>query len=468
MNRKTWGLFFVLGLLLALPLQSAEIQKENGKWILLPKATSEPIVNPGKGWVAYGNAKGQPKEILDLCSLGYTRYQWSAIEPVEGEYRWEIIERDLKSWKDRGCQFAFGICGASSHSQYFWVSPKWIFDAGAKYDTFELINPKLATAGTPGKKLVPLFADPIYMQKLENFIKAFAKHFDGNPDIAFIDIRSYGNWGEGHMSPFRKHNITPEEYKKHIEIHRKAFKKTLLAIPGGNAPFKDLFPWCVENGITIRRDGICGNSNGSETAICEDRLPGIFEFYAGYPLMKKLGWWDGIKDEWKRGYKPADCVETGKPTWCDLSRGGKSGLILLQEDPELVRKLTNRIGYHHLIQKAIWPETIEAGKSFPVSVDWENRGVAYMFLPAKVSFALIANGKVVQTCSANRSDPRRWKPDTVQSEVNDLVFDQVPKGSYSLAVGLLQPKDGDHPSIKLGIDLPRTNGWYELGPITLR
>ena len=362
---------------------SSSLKSQKGIMTVTPQATDTPLVNPGKGWVAYGNASGHSKEILDYTSLGYHRYIWSKIEPKEGEYHWEIIEKDIKSWTDLGKQFAFGVVGASSHSGTFWVSPQWVFDAGAKYDTFELINPALPTAGTEGKKLVPLFADPVYMEKLKNFINAMARHFDGHPDVAFIDIRSYGNWGEGHMHPFRKHNITPEQYKEHLLIHRNAFKKTLLAMPGGNRPFVDLYPWAVDQGITIRRDGICGNSNGSETAICENRLPGIFEFYAGYPLMKELGWWDGVQDKWKRGFRPADCIETGKATWCDLSRGGKGGMQLLKDDPELVRRLTNRLGYHFVITKASWPETVSAtaNKPLEISVQWENRGVASLFFP---------------------------------------------------------------------------------------
>lgn len=444
--------------------------KANKMVVVKPAISTRAVVNPGKGWVAYGKAENQPKEVLAMVSLGYSRFVWGEIEPEEGVYQWEIIDNAIKSWSDAGKQFAFGVMCASSHSKNFWTTPKWVFDAGALYDTFELKNTKLSTEGNPGTKLVPLFDDPVFLAKLNKFVQALAARYDGNPNIAFIDIRSYGNWGEGHMYPFGKPDISAEKFKEHIQIHRDAFKKTLLQLPTGKHPeFLPVQDWAVSIGVGLRRDGICGNSNGSEVSGCAGKMPAVFEFYGNYEMMKGLGWWEGKKDNQGRGFKLAECVETGKPTFCDLSRGGTSGLRLLQEDSLLVKALTNRLGYHLLIKEVSYPKKILAEKPANISVSWLNSGVANLFLPVKVSFALISKeDKIVAVCDATHSKPELWQPD-IPVNVDDLLrFNAAPAGDYTLAVGIRQPDDNMKPSIKLGNDLITLDGWYQIGPIAIK
>lgn len=474
MNASLSKNFWLLLVLLSTAISVSGADKKKSGPIELfvtvkPAISDKPIVNPGKGWVAYGKAENQPKAVLALSSLGYTRFQWGEIEPEEGVYHWEIIDNTIKSWSDAGKQFAFGVMCASTHSRSFWVTPKWVFDAGAKYDSFELKDIKLNTTGTPGTKLVPVFDDPVFLSKLKIFVQAMAARYDGHPNVAFIDIRSYGNWGEGHMYPFGKPDISAEKFKEHIQIHRDAFKKTLLQLPTGkHTEFLPVQDWAVSIGVGLRRDGICGNSDGSEVSGCAGKMPAVFEFYGAYDMMKGLGWWDGKKDKEGRGFRLADCVETGKPTFCDLSRGGTSGLKLLKEDSVLVAKLTNRLGYHLVISEVKYPGSIQAGKSAKIWIDWLNNGVANIFIPSKVSFALIAkDGKVVGICDAAASNPGQWQPGQLTKIQDQLTFKKIESGQYILAIGIRQPNDGMKPSIKLGIELKTTDGWYEIGPITV-
>jgi hypothetical protein len=162
-------------------------------------------------------------------------------------------------------------------------------------------------------------------------------------------------------------------------------------------------------------------------------------------------------------------VETGKPTWCDLSRGGTSGLTLLKEDSSLVALLTNRLGYHLLIKELRYPSRISARKPFKISTTWLNNGVANVFIPVKVSFALISkDGKIVESCEAVTSKPGLWQPGIPITLSDQLVFNPVPAGKYTLAVGIRQPGDGLNPSIKLGNILKSVDGWYELGAISIQ
>jgi hypothetical protein len=76
----------------------------------------------------------------------------------------------------------------------------------------------------------PYYKDPVFLDKLDRFLAAMAKRYDGNPNVAFIDIGSFGVWGEGHSWASSKLRFDFETRKVHVELYCKHFKHTLLAI----------------------------------------------------------------------------------------------------------------------------------------------------------------------------------------------------------------------------------------------
>ena len=240
-----------------------------------------------------GSPDRQPKEVLDLAGMGVMRLDWASVEPQEGQYNWTALERFLDSWGRLGKVCNIGVMCANTHSRAAegYVTPKWVFDAGAKKIEI-MLNPDQSTTGTPGKKVAPVFDDPIFLAKFANFLRAFASRYDGDPRIAVLDIRSYGNWGEAHMSPFGVPDIAPEEFRKHVQMHVDAFQKTQLCLSrnahlGRYGPLKPIFDWAVlEKHIAPRRDGICGNSDGRETALGLGIAPGVFELFDNYDGVK--------------------------------------------------------------------------------------------------------------------------------------------------------------------------------------
>lgn len=442
---------------------------------LTPKPTTKPLFNPGKGWSVHDWPKWQDKEVLPFIRMGVRRFDWASLEPSEGQYDWTSVEETLDAWDAIGGVCNLGVMCANTHSKLpgGYVTPKWVFDAGAKMHELDL-TPQMATQGTPGHKIAPVFDDPIFLAKYRAFLKAFAKRFDGDPRIAVLDIRSYGNWGECHMHPFKVPDISPEKFREHVQMHIDAFKKTQLCLSrnshlGHFGPLKEVFDWAVlTQHIAPRRDGICGNSDGKETAIGLGIAPGVFEFYAGYDTLKQLGWWDGIKDKNGQGFRLEDCIENGHPTWVDLG-GGKPTLRLLQENRALIERLTNRIGYHFILKEAKYPKTLTTSQPATLSLTWQNQGVAPIYIPAKVSFALITpEGKAAHICDATTSIPAAWKPDTTLTVADQLNFKDAPRGDYKLAIGLRQPQDTHKTSIQLGIELPTVDGWYVLGSVSVK
>jgi hypothetical protein len=57
-------------------------------------------------------------------------------------------------------------------------------------------------------------------KKLDTFLAALARRYDGNPNVEFIDVGTYGMWGEGHTFMSSKQD-TLEIRKLHIDLHLK-------------------------------------------------------------------------------------------------------------------------------------------------------------------------------------------------------------------------------------------------------
>lgn len=437
--------------------------------LISPASSTNVLINPGKGWVAYGKTPPASPDLLRLAGAGYARFNWSDIEPEEGKFHWAPIDDAIAAWTKTGRQFAFGVMCASTHSAKDkpFVTPEWVFTAGAQRIEIDL-TPKEPTVGTPGHKIAPVFDDPIFLEKLRGCISALGARYDGNPAIAFIDVRSYGNWGEGHMGAFKGPGISEEKLQEHFAMHRDAFKRTPLVIPWGSKKFDPVYDAAVAMGMGIRRDGICGNSDGAETARCLGRTLAVFEFYGAYDWMKQKGWWEGKRDDTGRGYRLADCVEKGAPSYIGpLNWGSKGGTLMVEEERPLLERLANRMGYHFVLRKATIPTTIRRGAPIPIELTWENLGIATILIPASVSFAIISHdGQTLDACPARASVPAEWFPSKPLSARETVSFHRTPPGDHLLAVGILRPAD-EHPSIRLGIDTPVANGWHVLAPVTV-
>ncbi len=146
-----------------------------------------------------------------------------------------------------------------------YVTPKWVFDAGAAS------VPVPDSSSATGQQIIPkTWDDPVFLRKLKSFVRAFGKRYNGNPDVAFIDIRSYGNWGEGHIGMLDAPGIVltpPENLKNNYFLpYFEAFPRTQLIIPWGSDRYDSVYDWAVTRGAGMRRDGILSkwSKDGSE------------------------------------------------------------------------------------------------------------------------------------------------------------------------------------------------------------
>lgn len=365
----------MLALCLLLAVGTAGIQDE---WVTIrPLDTGEVLVNPGMGWVLhyYDNipenygSRLEPSDTVDDfpgLSVVYLRIPWSYIEPEEGRFNWSVLDTPAQRWIAKGKQIALRISCSESWTR--WATPEWVRRAGAKGYDFE---PGVGVK-EGGPYWEPDYDDPVFLQKLENFLAALAKRYDGNPEVAFIDVGSLGVWGEGHTFASTRRPITPETVKKHIDLHVKHVKHTLLA---ANDDFsfhgEETIDYAREKGLTLRDDSILvqGGENayfhaGMAQAFWRDR-PVILEC-EHYGPSKERGYWQD-------GSKYLQAVEEYHASYASIHWWPRE---FLQENRELIDKINRRLGYRLRLVEASWRRQVKVGDRWELRWRWSNVGVA--------------------------------------------------------------------------------------------
>lgn len=347
-----------------------------------PQDTGEALVNPQMGWTMhfYSNyienygSKLAPSDTLDDwpgLSAAYLRVPWSFLEPEEGRFNWALLDTPAQRWTDKGKQIALRI--SCSESWLRWATPEWVHDAGAKGYNF-----------TPGKGVVddgvfwePDYNDPVFLEKLDAFLAAMALRYDGNPNVAFVDIGSYGVWGEGHTWASTQLEYDVPTRKRHVDLHLKHFKKTLLCLSddfaGPEAPgaHHEITDYALSKGVTLRDDSICVQPpprsyfHADMAALFWPKLPVILE-HDHYGASKS-------RNAWRGGSLVMQAIEEYHASYLSIHWWPR---ILLDENRELVARINRRLGYRIQLRAAQWPASARIGQPFEVGMTWANAGVA--------------------------------------------------------------------------------------------
>ena len=369
--------------------------------MIKPKDTGEILINPGMGWTMhfYSNvarnygSKLEPSDTLEDCqgvSTVYLRLPWSYLEPEEGKYNWAILDTPAQRWIAKGKKIALRITCSENWMTY--ATPKWVKDAGAK-GTFYQYGKGRVKSGGPWD---PFFDDPIFLKKLEAFLAAYAKRYDGNPSVEFVDVGTYGLWGEGHTHASSRQDKI-ELQKLHIDLHLKYLKKTLLCIsddfvghnkPGKRFPITD---YALSKGVTIRDDSIITNmSKGAKLWHHAERAQ---LFWPKHPVILEHQHYGSCKA--KGAWYPEKIIKSVEEYHASYMSIHGFPKEYLKENRKMIDTINKRMGYRLMPTSVTWPQTVTIATpqdaytaykdvtphgnlkaGFKVTWSWVNKGVA--------------------------------------------------------------------------------------------
>ena len=358
-----------------------------------PADTGEALVNPMMGWTFhyysnrpenYGSRLAPSDTLGDWPGLSviYLRLPWAFLEPEEGRFDWSWLDTPARRFGDAGIGIALRISCTESWMRY--ATPEWVKDAGAKGHDF-----------TPGKGAheggvfwEPDYGDPVFLAKLENFLVALARRYDGNPGVAFIDIGSYGVWGEGHTFHSGRMQVPLEVKQRHVDLHVKHFRRTLLAINddfagntvrGAHAPITD---YALARGVTLRDDSIMVQPPPHSWYHAELAQP----FWPNLPVILEHEHFGSSKR--KKAWDPGRLVEVVEAYHASYLSIHWWPREMLNENREAVDRINRRLGYRLALKEATWPKRVPLGRPFDVAATWANTGVAPCYPGGFVAFTL--------------------------------------------------------------------------------
>ncbi len=147
---------------------------------IFPEEAAGYLNNPGIGWQ---HDNGDPESSRYLPeSVAYYRseFSWKLLNPGEGRFDWPILDQYINRAKSEGKDASFRVVTMLGEDYGGQVLPDWVLEKGAV----------LMPTGAPD------YANCVYQEEWAKFVQALIARYDGNPDIAFIDISGYGNFNE--------------------------------------------------------------------------------------------------------------------------------------------------------------------------------------------------------------------------------------------------------------------------------
>lgn len=346
---------------------SATAKEDSVKITYALKPFDGPLSNPHKGftvptggaWVfvpefEYGPYGSLNNRAWDLVSYGSGYQQWNKLNPAKGVYDWTELEKLLNALAEYNMTYALRVLPYTPsfiksdfppQEDYDWT-PHFVYEMGAKKIQIDL-------RGTEYHAYAPVWDDSIYIWAAKEFAKALAEKYDGDPRIEYIDVRTFGEWGEWHTSHILG-SVMPADsvLKDMLDYYASVFKKTQLVLPSNG--FGDVYTHALDLGITKRDDGFIGIPGRPDTLLraYNANLPTIAENIAGYRTM--LTYDDlipGGSQKWT-AERWVDAITTAHLTYYVLDQDNDCGYYFYKDNKALADSMSKVIGYNFTVTRA--------------------------------------------------------------------------------------------------------------------
>ena len=453
-------------------------------------------------WEDYDNmesAKGRVK-MSDYSSVLFIRAAWTYFNPEEGKYAWDddvnTIQAQRFKWlvkgaEERNMKLAFSfICDSQDKHDNF--SPDYVREAGAQgYVT------------TTGSVQVwsPFPDDPVFQEKYEAFLHAFAQKYD-DPDVTmFISGTGIGKWGESHSVIYSTGDGTPREatFDWITDVFMREFKRVpcfinyhramLATVSWSDNPSEltyNMIDNAVKKGYSLRHDAF-----------------GMKQYYKDWernfatahrferPIIMEGGWvksshgssinGDGYANysEVRQGeyYEGRNaCVNMMDFRYSSDITGGETW-SWMNDAYNLVEEFIQEGGYRLYPDKVSVPVSASSNSEVTVTHRWSNLGWGYCptNIPQwnqkyKVAIALVKpeTSEVVKVYVHEEPCLNEWIKGTPNTYTWKFNIDNVSPGNYNWCLGIVDTTKSN----KIGLEIAAkgeytADGWLKLASVNI-
>ncbi|MCU0917504.1 MAG: DUF4832 domain-containing protein [Planctomycetes bacterium] len=444
------------------------VGRSQGTITVRPKEIDDVLVNPGIGFMTFQRFNGDQLnegtkwtegypivyQAFDrtlenprhpMTSLAYFRVYWKFIEPLQGEYRWDLLDKALQT------------AGSRQQTLLLRIAP---YGTGADNDVPDWYR---ALVGKEEKPLVAKWRtnpeDPRYVQHFGGMIRALGARYDGHPLLESVDLSIVGAWGEGAGSD----RLTQKTRAGLVDSYLEAFRKTPLVMLLTDEKTNRYGLSKRDVGWRVDCLGDMGGFSPTWCHMCDYYPQAIINFgmkdaWKKAPVTLEVCW---VMQVWKDKGWDIDYIIDESLKWHVSSFNAKSSAVPDEWWPQVNRWL-KRMGYRFVLRKFTYPSQVKAGGELAFTSWWENKGVAPCYRPFRLALRLVrpADQRILVT----QADLRSWLPgDSLYDSAVTIPAD-APEGSYELHIGILDERF-DEPDVSLAIEGRRPDGWYSLGKI---
>ncbi|OWV27070.1 hypothetical protein B7988_02625 [Fibrobacter sp. UWB1] len=435
-----------------------------------------PLSNPHKGFTVptggawtfvpefeYGPYGSLNNRAWDLVSYGSGYQQWNKLNPAKGVYDWTELEKLLNALAEHNMTYALRVLPYTPsfiksdfppQEDYDWTPP-FVYEMGAKKIQIDL-------RGTDFHAYAPVWDDPIYLQAAKDFAKALAEKYDGDPRIEYIDVRTFGEWGEWHTSHMLG-SVMPADsvLKDMLDYYASVFKKTQLVLPSNG--FGDVYTHALDLGITKRDDGFIGIPGRPDTLLraYNANLPTIAENIAGYrTMLANDDLIPGGTQKWT-AERWVDAITTAHLTYYVLDQDNDCGYYFYKDNKALADSMSKVIGYNFTVTQAELV-TVAGAKdtTSTLNITVKNTGVAPCFFDVYMVAEFVdSTGKALAQIGVPLLIPKG----TFKDGSSQIFFFKTPgvanvvtQPGVSVALSLYESEDafknGENPTVRFDND----------------
>ncbi|NOH02969.1 MAG: DUF4832 domain-containing protein [Chloroflexi bacterium] len=473
------------GMLDALKKGRDNLALGKGQVIVFPVAYQGYLANPGAGW--QGDFSTYSSYFPETVHYS-TRIDipWKRLNPAEGVYDWALLDEQLARAVADGKQYSFRVFTMSGEGYGGHQIPAWVLERGAV----------LLPSGEPD------YSNCVYQEEWGKFVNALIERYDGNPDIAFLDISGYGNFNEwSWQSQTEWDDLWAERYEQ-----RAAGPSTMENLDGeARRRLADIF---IGGSYESHR---CRSASG-QTLSVNYSYPGAQKTqlvmpYAGivqstqyvFVRRKDVGFRFDCLGRDTLDDLPAEVLELWRnapvvyefcgPRSFQMDRAQAlveaTHPILIHNnayegDVNELQELLTPVGYRFFLKRASANAVGNAGEDLPVSMVWQNLGTSPIYpkmgqIPVLYLYLIDRGSGEIALSQPVEADISAWlpahpfpssNPPEYRVDVNLPLASNLPAGTYALTVAIIETRTGA--PIQLAVEGMTTSGQFFLFDITVK
>ena len=338
-------------------------------------------------------------------------------------------------------------------------------------------NPKKMTSwySTLKTSWVPDWNNEYFLTRVDSLMANLARVFGNEPKIGFIEVRTFGDWGEFHMygyetPPSPLAVVSTISLKHMIDAHINAFPNKQIIVMSDNdfALSYAMNKTGLKYPIGWRRDSWCNThfedikNNSSAWPIAKDRwktAPVIIESYSSDGVTASLG------PKQVRDYHISNIGNGNFSTaWGTLSLSDRDSLL----------KSASLAGYRYVLRNVTYPNNLKVNKKMIFKSTWSNVGNSPAYRKWNVVYRLLNSSNIVMWQDTSKVDLKTILP-TQDANGKDtpiicsdefLIPISILPGKYNFEIIILDDMNYSNP-LRLGIIGRKSNGAYPICDINV-